>query len=80
MAKGSAELIVVNLCRISFVEAQGQNLLPLEVLKWIGFGTDWQKRGVRNKISYQITLLITSTEEQCLFFSGNSLIKEPAPT
>jgi len=44
VAKGSAELIVVNLCRISFVEAQGQNLLPLEVLKWIGFGTDWQNK------------------------------------
>jgi len=44
VAKGSAELIVVNLCRISFVEAQGQNLLPLEVLKCVGFGTDWQNK------------------------------------
>ena len=39
-----------------------------------------EKRGARNKISYKITLLIISTEEQCLFFSGNSLVKQPGPT
>lgn len=46
VAKGNAELIAVNLCRISVAEAQGPNLLIVlsVVLKWGGFSTDWQSK------------------------------------